>query len=792
MNEELYQLLPAIHCSRDLAAGGALRALLGVLEDDLDALRHDVDRLYEDFFIETTSEWLVPYIGDLLGVRPLHAVTDRTHSLRAYVANTLAYRRRKGTAAVLEQLARDLTGWPCRVVELFRHVAWSQHLAHLRPQARTLDLRRAEAVERIGGPFESATHSLEVRRIEPRRGRYNLPNIGLFLWRISGFELVAAEAEAVSSRRYRIHPRGIEAPLLNIARTEPEITHLAEETHVPGRLRRRPLYDELEAHRRAIASGRPTPRPRFFRDLPDGGPVLQLALVSATDEGLQITIVPKEEVAICNLEGDPDAGGWRIPAATRSYPVGATEGDEDAAPVELPIRIAVDPVSGRVSVPDHGDPPVAVLASYAYGFSAELGGGPYDREATVEQLFERWWNQRNETGRALDPAQLIGFQRGVQRDFTGPPEPGALVSTLRQAIEAWNEQPAGTCGVIALMDSGRYEEADLSTTAVVMKPGSRLLIVGAQWPVAGSQELRILGAIAVSGARPVIRGTLTFSVEGPGDGEVGGPTSPPAEASLLGVFVEGRVQVSALAEDASASLARLELRHSTVVPDREAPTEAAIALGSGHGRTTVVVDRCITGSIVSASAAAIELRDSIVDDFGSPLELALDGSTAVVEVEGSTLFGQTRVHSLSASNSIFLGHVHAARRQLGCIRFSYVPSGSRTPRRYRCQPDRALEARARALALAGPSALPPGERERVREQVQPRFTSQQLGQPTYARLAVEGPAEIYQGAEDGAEMGVFHHLQQPQREASLRQALEEYLRFGLEAGSLFVDEESGS
>ena len=37
----------------------------------------------------------------------------------AEVAHTIGYRRRKGTAAVLEQLARDVTGWPAaRVVEM--------------------------------------------------------------------------------------------------------------------------------------------------------------------------------------------------------------------------------------------------------------------------------------------------------------------------------------------------------------------------------------------------------------------------------------------------------------------------------------------------------------------------------------------------------------------------------------------------------------------------------------------------------------------------------------------------
>ena len=43
------------------------------------------------------------------------------------------------------------------------------------------------------------------------------------------------------------------------------------------------------------------------------------------------------------------------------------------------------------------------------------------------------------------------------------------------------------------------------------------------------------------------------------------------------------------------------------------------------------------------------------------------------------------------------------------------------------------------------------------------------------------------GADNGAEMGVWNLLQQPQREANLALALDEYLRFGLEAAALFVN-----
>ncbi|MCP4687852.1 MAG: hypothetical protein GY859_07360, partial [Desulfobacterales bacterium] len=52
----------------------------------------------------------------------------------------------------------------------------------------------------------------------------------------------------------------------------------------------------------------------------------------------------------------------------------------------------------------------------------------------------------------------------------------------------------------------------------------------------------------------------------------------------------------------------------------------------------------------------------------------------------------------------------------------------------------------------------------------------------FARPSSRCVPEIGVGGEDGAEMGVFNSLKFPHREANLRIALEEYLRFGLEVG----------
>ena len=80
----------------------------------------------------------------------------------------------------------------------------------------------------------------------------------------------------------------------------------------------------------------------------------------------------------------------------------------------------------------------------------------------------------------------------------------------------------------------------------------------------------------------------------------------------------------------------------------------------------------------------------------------------------------------------------------------------------------------------------PDEYDQLVMRLRPQFTSRRYGQPAYAQLSIPCAEEIKTGAEDGSEMGAFCMLQQPQREANLRTALDEYLRFGLEAGIFLV------
>jgi hypothetical protein len=93
---------------------------------------------------------------------------------------------------------------------------------------------------------------------------------------------------------------------------------------------------------------------------------------------------------------------------------------------------------------------------------------------------------------------------------------------------------------------------------------------------------------------------------------------------------------------------------------------------------------------------------------------------------------------------------------------------------------------ARRRGLASAAELGDQERSAVEARLVPGFSSTRYGAPAYAQLRTDTASEIRSGAEDGLEMGAFNRLEHPRREANLKLALEEYLRFGFEAGLFFV------
>jgi hypothetical protein len=192
-------------------------------------------------------------------------------------------------------------------------------------------------------------------------------------------------------------------------------------------------------------------------------------------------------------------------------------------------------------------------------------------------------------------------------------------------------------------------------------------------------------------------------------------------------------------------------------------------------------------------AEAIVLLDSIVDGVGIDAIAGVDAADApgpALRSERATIRGRTLVRQIDlATETIFDGHVEAQRTQVGCVRYSFVPPLSRSPRRYRCQPELAVRKAIEAEeARLGP--LTATQRQAIRDlvhlRVKPEYTAEAYGQPAYLQLSLRGPEEIATGAADGSEMGAYCHLKQPQRAANLRVRLEEYLPFGLEYGLIYV------
>jgi hypothetical protein len=755
--DRLYALLPAIYRLRDAQQGEPLRALLQLLTEEVEIVETDIAKLYANWFIETCDEWVVPYLGDLLAVRGLHSFQNSTFSQRAWVANTLRYRRRKGTAAILEQIARDVTGWSARVVEFFELLSTTQYLNHLRPQnLRTPDLRDHNGLALLDGPFDRIAHTADVRTPRQTEGWYNIANIGLFLWRLQSYRVTGSTARKIKPGRYTFNPLGIDAPLWTNPDTETEITHLAEEINVPTPIRPGAFYNDLVA----------------YKALPPGNPPVS-SLYYGRDRSLfidlrDITNPPGTTPASINCA---DLSTWNDPGWTP--PPDGT--------------IAVDVQLGRLAFKPVTPAPTRVQVNSCYGFSGDVGGGPYNRK---EGLL-----------RSLQATQVktIDWLVGVSQEPSIPPGVPCIFATVAAAVNAWNALPPGTAivGAIAIMDSGSYDESAASLE-IEIQPGCQLWILAANWsekepysPTTVSLKGKVSsnavtvveevpgippkkrGELRTEGLRPHIQGNLNVKAT------ITEPSLLLGELILNGLLLEGKLTVKA------GNLTRLQLDHSTLVPNLGGlQVEAVNADSQRNEELEIQIERSITGKIkLPNTVPKLGISDSIIMGETKPNEVALDAPNTAVDIQSSTLLGKSQFGEIEASNSIFTGIATARRTQKGCVRFCYVPEGSHVPRRYRCQPQLAIEQRAKTLNL---ETLPSDELNLLQSRVQPEFTSEQYGQPEFAQLSLGCVDEIRKGAEDGSEMGVFDHLKQPQREANLQVALEEYLRFGLEAGLIFV------
>src|SRR5689334_11966862 len=94
--DRLYELLPVIYRMRDAEQGYPLRALLRVIAEQVNVVEDDISQLYENWFIETGTDWVVPYIGDLVDYRLAHEAGElgNVKTVQARARNKILIPRR--------------------------------------------------------------------------------------------------------------------------------------------------------------------------------------------------------------------------------------------------------------------------------------------------------------------------------------------------------------------------------------------------------------------------------------------------------------------------------------------------------------------------------------------------------------------------------------------------------------------------------------------------------------------------------------------------------------------------
>jgi uncharacterized repeat protein (TIGR01451 family) len=690
--EKLWQLVPEVYRNED--ASGAFRQLVELIAEEVAESRRSIDRLWEDQHIETGDDWAVPYIGALVNSRLVSAQDRRAR--RVDVGNTIRFRRRRGTPDLLDTLVRTMSGWDVVLQEGFRRLARTRHRLEPPPRARGLytatyeggfaDLRNPVGAEIQDSPFDEYFHTLDVRFLRGRDGRHGIRKLNFHLYRLRAFEMIDADPVEFTDpdglgflRTFTVDPSGRDTPLFlngeagvaedksGITRENPicidpfewQVTqaircrmlghdayrittsHILELQNLPNP----PLPSDLVAL--AVARGtRFESESAMRRRLTDFGAAIgvtppdwyvELVALSLIDATGKAQLYP-EQVAIS--DGTADYPTERISAANLSDPRCHAE------PAGGIAELVISPEQGRFASSPSGQPAnfEPSVVRYHYGFSAELGAGPYPRPD-------------------IDSTPAREASGGVVPDGGVLQDDGLLISDNRsydltiEASETLLDDTAITVGPQRRPFVRLQGAAGSETQAVLVPDGTaQTFVIDGGW-YAGQDpngdiaagdtfDLVIDGAAGNTGNEfDFERVEICFATLDPGGARADGVTIPP-----LRVFVRSRIR-------------RLVLR------------------------------RAITGPIVvekddSADPSVIEelvICESIVDGSQTSAGLAISNAFGQVALEGSTVFGDLRAAVLDASNSLVVGAINVVNNQAGCFRFSATVSGAdiRLPPRYR-------------------------------------------------------------------------------------------------------------
>jgi hypothetical protein len=774
----LFDRLPEVYRTYDAeqSPSGQLRAYLRAVELSFSALHDHITQLYDDLFIDTCDDWVIPYLADLLGTTHLKG---EARTLRADVADTIALRRRKGTLGAIERLAVNLTGWACRSVELRENLAWSQHLNHQRadagglppygadtltrfdiPRGGTAPLRDPAALALLGTPFDTFAYTADVKPAVDDARHINLPNLAIFLWRLAAYRLPLSVPLAIGSTdlgpqsaglarlalRFDLDPLNRPVRLFNTSRpgflasatSGGTIAPLTEVDAVPG-----PMLDAR------LTSGSPAGHPEayvrvdYYDDAaipPEGFDLGDVGLHLFLPQSLAPLLVPQ-----------PPATEWQW--LLRGDNLCAWE-----AGLRRPLRdgeIVIDPGMGRLLIgltstaqrntliSQEGAGFVSHLyTSFTYAAVGPVGAHPVPREPA--------------TSDAESEVRSVG---------------GALTGgvTLQEALENLD---TGTQPVVIEMNDSLVHPLDIAAL-----PGTS---------VDGSSSLRLSRSLTIRASgehRPIVRlaTPLAFRPIAAADATIKTPV-----VRLEGLFVardESFPPTAALI--ARAAVARLEVIGCTLDPGghgrrdgTRAPTRLGMRLANDYGfddqndvdafvpTPDIIIQRSITGALAVGDRYHLDIEDTIVD-AGLGVNAEPDGRFAIasassnqagdwgarLDFSGLTCFGPVRVTGVGGQGAIFTQRFEVLDDQHGCIKWSWFSGDAdRLPPNHFCL-------RAPGARLA--------------------FTSERFNDPAYAQIARESDVRIRTLGPGDDAMGAFGFLLDAHKLINLQVRLREFMPVGV-------------
>ncbi len=644
----LYAALPSIYRTQDLPPDGRgeLRDFLAVVAAPLAVLRQNIEELHGDLFIDTASDDAVALLAEMVGTT---LVFPDAASNRRDVRGTVGWRRQKGTPAALQGMAEDLSGQLVVTQEGWKRLMLSQDLDFQRPERLIPDLRAAVVAEQATGPLDALAHTLDVRAISARTGRYHPRQVVHWFHPTVTAPLQGATARELavpgSDPRFAMHPLGVRQPLrARRAAAEPLQTDRIPEQHfavdpaawfgIDGRFAIRicgllagsvvPPTAVLRAASGVaadleVARGAPNLtlldwQPRRFRD----GVCIEIG-VAPVDFPSATTWRPDTGGFVARAAFDVDAGGaGPVTSVGGALPAGAA-----AVVVRLtPVGAAIGRLFAGATIEIAG----GRAAARAAASDVELARAGFLRGALVTTLpaaaiaGERWFHLAAD-GSIFDAQQggPTGPIRAMPRDgATLVLDSAALLTAAAAAVWPPAAETAEPVMLARLPAAPGRGPAILHGGVALQRRGADLvalpatadcrLVFAARLQRPGGPQYRPFQRLSWAGADP---GAAVWSALDEDGLPVGAAASVDAEYAAVGALVRDNAGAVALAVRFECSAA-----DATLAP-------AEVAWTSFDGRTALI-------HLPQLDAAAVPAGDPWpgAEPFASaPVRVADDGST---------------------------------------------------------------------------------------------------------------------------------------------------------------------